>query len=164
MNNISQNLSGNNNSQTINNISIGKELTIDLLPDDLNSLLEYLSNNNQKIDDKLPFSKPDLTQKNSLNGIDNSYFTMVEDDYKYFQDIEDILRNDNSKELINKYKIAIRLLNLEYLAKYVGNMKSFICAVVAKHNESTNCSSELSEKLMRLLHYMYTQCDIGVKP
>lgn len=59
--NINQNTKGNNNSSTIN--VFNPQVTVDLLPNEINDLLDYLSDEDNYIDESFGFTIPDLEKK-----------------------------------------------------------------------------------------------------
>ena len=158
--NISQNTKGNNNISEINIFE--SKNTVDFLPEDMNSLLDYLSDESILKDVQFSFDVPNLEKKNLKNGIDENYYDFMKDDFSYFQDIDEILQKDNL--IKQKYSRAKRLLQQKYLASYQEKMKEFISDVTSKHKKDTFCSDYESIKLQRLLHYMYSCCDIGIRP
>lgn len=160
--NINQNTKGNNNSSTIN--VFNPQVTVDLLPNEINDLLDYLSDEDNYIDESFGFTIPDLEKKNIKNGIDENYFDFMKDDFSYFQDINDTLQNDSDNSIKRKYRKACYLLQQQYLASFQEKMKEFISLVISKHSKETDCDSSESIKLGKLLHYMYSNCDIGIKP
>lgn len=87
----------------------------------------------------------------------------MKDDFSYFQDITDIMRNDSDNTIKRKYRRASRLLQQQYLSLFQEKMKEFITCIISKHSRNTGCSSDVSLKLGKLLHYMYSNCDIGIK-
>lgn len=66
--NINQNIKGNNNSPEINIFKA--PLTVDLLPNEINELLDFLSDEENYVDESFGFNIPDLKLKNEKNGID----------------------------------------------------------------------------------------------
>lgn len=162
MMNFNQNIRGNNNTSEIN--IFNTPLTFDLLPNEIKELLDYLSDKDNYIDESFGFTIPDLNEKNKKNGIDENYYDFMKEDFSYFQDIIEILQNDSDNVIKRKYRIASRLLQQQYLASFQEKMKEFITSVITKHSKETGCSSETSVKLGKLLHYMYSNCDIGIKP
>ena len=111
--NISQNTKGNNNSSIINVFASCD--SIDLLPQDIITLLDYLSNMPDVQDLSFDFNVPNLSQKNEKNGIDNDYYEYMKDDFSSFQDIEEILQNDADDTVKRKYWNAKKLLQQQYL-------------------------------------------------
>lgn len=162
MMNFNQNIRGNNNTSEIN--IFNAPLTFDLLPNEIKELLDYLADEDNYIDESFGFTIPDLNEKNKKNGIDENYYDFMKEDFSYFQDIIEILQNDSDNVIKRKYRIASRLLQLQYVASFQERMKEFITSVISKHSKETKCSSEVSLKLCKLLHYMYSNCDIGIKP
>ncbi len=152
-----------NNASYTENIFYEKD-SVDILPSDLDELLDYLSDEDNYIDESFGFTIPDLTKKNFKNGIDENYYDFMKGDFSYFQDIVEILKNDSDNLIKRKYRIASRLLQLQYFSSFQERMKEFITSVISKHSKETKCSSEVSLKLCKLLHYMYSNCDIGIKP
>ena len=139
--------------------------TVDILPQDLDTLLDYLSESSTDGDSSFPISFFDLEQKNEKNGVDKDYFeNVLKEDFNCFNDIDDALKNDKDDLLKSKYAIAKKILNATYFSSFKGDMKQFIQQVVAKHQQDTQCSDEMTIKLIQLLHYMYASCDIGLKP
>ena len=159
---INQNIKGNNNNAEIN--IFNAPLTVDLLPNEIMDLLIYLSDEDNYIDESFGFTIPDLEEKNLKNGIDDNYYDFMKEDFSYFQDIIEILQNDSDNVIKRKYKNASRLLQQQYLSSFQEKMKEFITSVISKHSKETGCSGEISLKLGKLLHYMYSNCDIGIKP
>lgn len=139
--------------------------TVDILPQDLGVLLDYLSESGSDENTSFPVNIFDLEQKNEKNGVDKDYFeNVLKEDFNCFSDIDDALKNDKDDLLKSKYAIAKKMLNTTYFSSFKGDMKQFIQQVAAKHRQDTLCSDEMSIKLIQLLHYMYTSCDIGLKP
>lgn len=155
--------SGNISQYTGNNIFLSQTGPY-LMPDELEEFLTFLSDESFSDESPLPFTKPDLQEKNKLNGINDNYYKDIEDDFIYFQEIENIFRKNSSKELEQKYKNALRILRLDYNANYNNDIKKFFYDIVAKYKTKKNCNTQTSLKLLRLLHFMYSQCDIGNKP
>lgn len=160
--NINQTIEGNNNSPEINIFKA--PLTVDLLPNEINELLDFLSDEENYVDENFGFDIPDLKLKNEKNGIDENYYNFMKADFSYFQDIADILRNDSDNTIKRKYSRATRLLQQQYLSLFQEKMKEFITCIITKYSKDTECSSDVSLKLAKLLHYMYSNCDIGIKP
>ena len=93
MMNFNQNIRGNNNTSEIN--IFNTPLTFDLLPNEIKELLDYLSDEDNYIDESFGFTIPDLNEKNKKNGIDENYYDFMKEDFSYFQDIIEILQNDS---------------------------------------------------------------------
>ena len=139
--------------------------SVDILPQDLDVLLGYLSGSNGENGAIFLMNNFNLAEKNDKNGVDKEYFeNVIKNDVEYFSDIENALKNDKDDLLKSKYALAKKILNSTYFASFKGKMPEFIQQVAAKHKHDTKCEDEMTVKLMQLLHYMYTSCDIGLKP
>lgn len=160
--NINQKIDGNNNSQSIN---IFQTKSFDVLPQDLEPLLDYLcEESNTTFTAVEKFIVPDLKKKNQKNNVDKSYFELIKKNVQYFQDIDDIIRNDKTTDLKKKYYNATKILQNNFLSDKEHDIPNFIQRIIAKHKEKTNCNDETTIKLYELLHYMYSLCTIGVAP
>lgn len=139
--------------------------TVDILPQDLDTLLDYLSKANVAHGTLFPMNDFNLDKKNEKNGINKDYFeNILKEDFNCFDDIEDALKKDKDDFLKSKYATAKKILNSTYFSNFSGNMPQFIQQVAAKHQQDTKCNDDMTIKLMQLLHYMYASCDIGIKP
>lgn len=116
MMNFNQNIRGNNNTSEINIFNLPS--TVDLLPNEIMDLLNYLSDEDNYTDESFGFTIPDLKEKNIKNGIDDNYYDFMKDDFSYFQDIIEILQNDSNNVIKRKYLIASRLLQQQYLSSF----------------------------------------------
>jgi hypothetical protein len=160
MKSIIQRILGSNNVQ---NIFINSESApIDIIPQDIEYILDYVNENDPTIFKKNPIIIPDLNKKNKLNGIDKNQFNIILEDLPLFDDIEISIREDKSKSLNKKYYNAAKILNLQYMNKYQKNFTEFVIQVAKAFQKENPCDKTI--KLVILMHYMYHECDIGIKP
>ena len=159
---IGQNIHGNNNIQHIN---FFQNKSFDLLPQDLEPLLDYLCDkSNCDFSKGGHFNVPNLSEKNQRNSVDKDYFEHIKRNVSDFQDIDDIIRNDKSGDLKKKYYNASTILKTSFLSSKEHDIPNFVNRIVAGHKEKTNCNDVTTIKLIELLHYMYSHCDIGIAP
>ena len=90
--NISQNTKGNNNISEINIFE--SKNTVDFLPEDMNSLLDYLSDESILKNVQFSFDVPNLEKKNLKNGIDENYYDFMKDDLI----VSNLVRNFDSEK------------------------------------------------------------------
>lgn len=161
MNKIEQKIRGNNNTQNIffNNLS-----TIDIIPQDVEFILDCIEENISNPIGKKPIIIPDLDKKNILNGVDKYQFEIILDDLPLFGDIEASIREDNSNTLKTKYYNAARILNVQYMYNYQKEFSKFVVKVAKAYSDKKNFDNDKIIKLMVLMHYMYNECDLGIKP
>jgi len=154
-------LLGFNNQQTINFLKSAR--CVDILPSDLDTILDYFNQFADENSEELAPRVPDLDAKNRLNGIDAQQFDQMRDDIVAFQDIEEAIRHDKAGTMRKKYKNAIKLLNLEYMAKFQKEFPEFVIQAAKTHRTKTNCDDVMTIQFIGILHYMYSVCDIGIR-
>ncbi|OHD19171.1 MAG: hypothetical protein A2086_14745 [Spirochaetes bacterium GWD1_27_9] len=162
MKNIIQRIFGINNTQNI--FIESKSVSIDIIPQDIEFILDYINENAPEIFKKNPIIVPDLDKKNKLNGINRNQFDMILEDVPLFYDIETSIREDNSNSLKKKYYNAARILNLQYMNKYQKNFPEFVIQVAKTFYNDNTFNKDKTIKLVTLMHYMYHECDLGIKP
>ena len=155
-------LIGFNNRQIINVLNSG--CSVDILPKDLDSILNYFTEADGRNTEDLAPIIPDLNSKNQINGVGPDQFKLISDDIVAFQDIEEALRHNRNGALRQKYKNAIKLLNIQYTAKFQGRFPEFVVQAATAHREKSNCDDIMTIKFIGLMHYMYSVCDIGIRP
>lgn len=161
-NTIFQKILGFNNTQ---NVFINSEgLSIDLIPQDIEYILDYVNENGPGIFEKKAITIPDLDKKNILNGIDENQFKLILEDVPLFDDIETSIREDKSSSLKKKYFNAARILNLQYINRYQKHFPEFVIKVAKSFYDSKTFDNDKTIKLITLMHYMYHECDLGIKP
>lgn len=162
MRQIIQKIFGINNTQKI---YINPECnSIDIIPQDIELLLDYVNDNGPDVIQKHPIVIPDLNRKNELNGVDENQFEIILEDTPLFDDIETSIREDKSKTLKKKYFSAAKILNLQYMSRFQKEFPNFVIQVAKAFYEKNRLENEQTLKLVTLLHYMYHECDIGIKP
>lgn len=162
MENVDQSVNGIGNTVNANFYEYPK--TVDILPNELESFLDYFNSEMNEKDDIISINKFELDKKNELNGIDKENFSFIKEDFSSFQDIDDALRRNKDGTIKKKYKNATRILNMSYKAKFQKQFPIFVLEVAKKYREDKKSSDEQFIKITKLLHYMYCQCDIGIKP
>lgn len=140
------------------------KFSIDIIPDDIEVLLDYINEHSYDALDKMQIFVSDLNKKNILNGIDLNQFQSILEDIPLFDDIEMSIKEDRSGLLKRKYFKASKLLNLQYMEKFQGNIPQFIVKVTKTFNDDTQFNNQNIIKLLVLLHYMYHECDLGIRP
>ena len=162
MNNIIQRIFGINNTQNI--FLEADKSPIDIIPQDIELILDFINENGTEILGKIPITIPDLTKKNKLNGIDKNQFDIILDDVPFFDDIETSLREDESGTLKRKYYCAAKILNIQYMNKFQKDFPNFIVKVAKAFSELNSFDNSKTIKLVVIMHYMYHECDLGIKP
>ena len=162
MRSIVQRIFGINNTQ---NVFIGTDITsIDIIPQDIESILDYINDYGSEILEKNPIIIPDLDRKNALNGIDQNQFNVVLEDIPLFDDIDTSIREDKSNSLKNKYFKAAKILNLQYMNRFQKDFPNFVIQVAKAFHDNSSFNNEKTLKLVTLMHYMYHECDLGIRP
>jgi hypothetical protein len=161
MNEINQQIKGDNNNQ---NIFINPSPAIDFIPQDIEYLLDYIVETNFEKFEKNPIIIPDLEKKNKLNGINENQFKIILEDVPLFDDIETCIREDINNSLKKKYYSAARILNIQYMNSYQKEFPAFMVQIVKAFNDNTTFDNDKIYKLTVLMHYMYHECDLGIKP
>lgn len=157
-----QKILGINNTQIINVLS--GESSLDILPNELEEILDYIINEQGFKSIETNFSDPNIKKKNKLNGVNEDQFLLIRENVPYFEDIENTIIKDNSGNLKKKYMASAELLNTQYLNKFHKRMPEFIIQVIKKYHASGNNQTGKTLQFLKLIHYMYHSCDIGIKP
>lgn len=159
---VLQRIFGSNNTQILNLVESQK--SIDILPQELDEILDYITDDGSPFVGDLSMVKPNLTAKNSINSIDEEQFKIIKEDAVFFSDIENCLRNDSSHAKQKKYKLAAKILNIQYINTFNHNFPEFVVQSAKAFNSNGEKDSVMTLKFVALLHYMYTECDIGIRP
>ncbi len=140
---------------------------------DLEDIIEYLKNNENKIDiasDLFPVLKRDMENKNKINNMDNEYYkeVMLKRNYHHFNMINNFLKNPQNEELLEKYEVVVEELNdLIYEIKKNGKILYFkdvineIHKVIIEKNSNELNKAKRRNLLKILLLFMYENCDVG---
>ena len=160
--NIIQRILGSHNTQIINLPS--ENAVIDIVPQDIEEILDFINEGEGEKLGILEMIQPDLDEKNKLNGIDEEQRKLIDEDVPSFQEIEDCLRNNRNGNLRKKYTSAARILNVQYMSKFQKNFPEFVVQVAKKYYDNGNTDCENISRLVSLMHYMYSECDIGIRP
>jgi hypothetical protein len=137
---------------------------IDIFPTDIDEMLDYVITHDGTAIDSLGFVEPDLTKKNPLNGVDTDKYRTIRGDFIHFSAIDEALKADVSRNMKEKYQIAARILNEQYLSEFKGDFPGFAVQVVSKYSQINGNAGEKAVKLFVMINYMYSECDIGVIP
>lgn len=133
---------------------------IDFVPAEIEEILNEISKN-QSVDNlQGELTPPNLVKKNKLNSIEEPYWGLIEGDFIHFERIDLIFKND--KVLQGKYEVAKRILQQQYLSNFKSDFPTFANAWMSKIGSEKTAIESI--KTVILLHYMYSECDIGVSP
>ncbi|GAA0368836.1 ABC-three component system protein [Bacillus horti] len=113
------------------------------------------------------FYRPNIEEKNELNNLTHEYFEHIKSNSLiYFEKISEFLNDRRNEIFLSKYLTTARELN----NKIVSNRTDFVyfdkifdavySYIVEKDNYNICFDKEL---IWVFLHYMYWNCDIGVK-
>lgn len=162
--NLSQFLLGLGNSQNVSFVTNEQKRIVEILPGDIEYILNSLLGSRIESDHKNDFAPPELNQKNKLNGISDNQYKILQDDYVQFGKIDEILRNNSNRDIRDKYFAAARILQLQYVTTFEGKMPEFLVQVIAMHSRQRQQDATMLVKMHLLLNYMYCNCDLGIKP
>lgn len=139
---------------------IEQRKVIEFVPREIEDILDTITNSQRPTYDQDELTPPDLEEKNKLNSVDVEYNELIEGDFIHFDGIDSIIKQD--KSLQDKYEVSRRILQHQFLSDFNGDFPAFTNAWMTKLGVSK--SSHESIKAVILLHYMYSECEIGIKP
>lgn len=139
---------------------IEQRKVIEFVPKEIEDILDTITNSKSPTYDQDELTPPNLEEKNKLNSVTVEYNDLIEVDFIHFDGIDCIIKQD--KSLQNKYEISKRILQQQFLSDFSGDFPAFTNAWMTKLGISK--SSNESIKAVILLHYMYSECEIGIKP
>ena len=108
-----------------------------------------------------------LEEKNKKNKLSEEYFnSIIQQSLSYFNQIDQFLKDPKNKELLEAYKDTVQELNSKIISTR-SQFNAFESIFDYLYEYILNKNSEELKKGRRLiyifLHYMYYNCDIGVK-
>lgn len=162
--NLSQLIFGLGNSQNLSFVTNEQKRIVEILPNDIELILDAIINPQIDSSRENDISPPDLDKKNRINGIKINQYKIIQNDYTQFGKIDQVLRNNSNRDIREKYFAAARILHLQYVTDFEGKMPEFIVQALAAHSRRNHLESGVIAKMHLLLNYMYCSCDIGVKP
>lgn len=147
-------------------------IPLEFSPDDYRDIIEGLHAHRDAVgtgfDSAHEFDGPGFYEKNAINGLSEAYAVHIRDDsMPFFHDIADFLKNPRNEELADKYHTVANELKGQLLV-HEGQFESFAHALDAIPRLIQERVPELqATKKRRLLkimiHYMYSNCEIGKK-
>lgn len=168
---IKQIIFGSNNIVALGNINHYNPHPIRFFEKDIKEVIDCFSQEVDEIigivDDYNDFYRPNIEKKNELNNLTNTYFIHIKShSLVYFDKITEFLNDRRNEEFLSKYLSTTSELN----NKIISNRTDFIYfdkifdAIYSYIVEKDNYELCFDKGLIWVfLHYMYWNCDIGVK-
>lgn len=167
-----QKLKGNGNLQAGGNIDaryyFGIRKPISFYEKDIKNVIIHFSAIVDKIEEEPAKIKAiSLVEKNELNQLSDEYFEIIKSDYmEYFNKIDLFLKDPQNTKILDMYnsttkelrrKITIRRSEYNNFEDIFDDLYDFILA--------KNIGDDFSNReiIWVFLHYMYCNCDIGLK-
>lgn len=168
---VRQLIFGNNNVVAMGDIIHHNPHPIRFFEKDIKEVINCFSEEVEEItgivEDYNDFYRPNIEKKNDLNNLTETYFEHIKNhSLLYFDKVTEFLNDRRNEKYLSKYLSTARELN----NKIISNRTDFIyfdkifdaiySYIVEKDNYELSFDKEL---IWVFLHYMYWNCDIGVK-
>ena len=121
--------------------------------------------------DKYQNFKRNQVEKHKKNNMSSEYYEQVvlESDIEYFSNIDVFFKNRRNTKYKSSYEIVAKDLTRDFFAKkqkdknyniieHISKIKSELLKKIGK-----NDSIEVEKYIIIFLHYMYQECDYGIK-
>lgn len=171
--NISKNKNSNININQTNNF-YQQDITIEFDEERFKDIIElFLENKNEIIieKDKYQNFKRNQKEKHIKNNMSVEYYNqeILGNDIKYFSNIDAFFKNKRNSKYKSSYEIVAKDLTRDFFAKkqkdknyniieHISKIKSELLKKTGK-----NDNIEVEEYIIIFLHYMYQECDYGIK-
>lgn len=171
---VTQNAVSNNSYQAGRDINIVERIDMcdfEFYEEDIKETILFFNKNIGSLKD-IPF--PDnkgiaICRKNTINNLSESYFKLIEEDYlPLFGKIRDFLRNPKNEEYVEMYnnsvaeiKIIVEIQRRKFQA-FEEMFKVLYNYLIKACKEDKNFM-RIRTKAYLFLHFMYYNCDIGIK-
>lgn len=113
------------------------------------------------------FERPNIEEKNALNGIEKDFFDdVIKECYDEFYKIDQFLKNPSNVKYQKKYTAIVKEINGEVYARISSGEKLQDMLPTLLNYAKTKSSDFDSEKgywLQVFSYYMYVNCDVGKK-
>ncbi|MBQ8357746.1 MAG: hypothetical protein IJX39_08070 [Clostridia bacterium] len=120
--------------------------------------------NPSKLED---FERPNIEEKNTLNGITQDFFdNVIKECYDEFYKIDNFLKNPSNVQYQKKYAAIVKEIGGAVYAKILSgeNLQDILPTLLNYAKlKSSNFDSEKGYWLQVFSYYMYVNCDIGKK-
>lgn len=136
--------------------------------------IELFLENKGKIiieEEKYQNFKRDQDEKHKKNNMSLEYYEqqILDKDIKFFSDIDAFLKNKRNSKHKKDYEIIARDLTIDFFAKkqkdknyniieHISKVKGELLKKIGK-----NVNIEVEKYIIIFLHYMYQECDYGIK-
>ena len=137
-------------------------------------IIEMFLENKSKIiieEDKYQNFKRDQAEKHKKNNMSLEYYEqeVLDKDIKFFSEIDAFFKNKRNSKYKTYYEIVAKDLTRDFFAKkqkdknyniieHISKIKSELLKKIGK-----NDSIEVEKYIIIFLHYMYQECDYGIK-
>lgn len=166
-------IEGNNNAVTQNNYYQLNNI-IEFNEERFKEIIELFLENKSEIiieEDKYQNFKRNQIEKHKKNNMNPEYYEQVilEGDIEYFSNIDDFFKNKRNFKYKSNYEIVAKDLTRDFFAKkqkdknynimeHISKIKSELLQRIGK-----NDNIEVEKYIIIFLHYMYQECDYGIK-
>lgn len=119
------------------------------------------------VDDYNDFYRPNIEKKNEINVLTSLYFKHIkENSLVYFDKITEFLNDRRNKEFLEKYLSTAKEINNKIVSNrtdfvYFDKIFDAIYSYTVEKDDYNLCFDK--ELIWVFFHYMYWNCDIGVK-
>lgn len=162
-----------NNINNQNNYTFHKEKVINFHEKDIKDIIIYFSNQIDNIsiikneEDADFINIPLLKTKNKLNKLSNEYFEELKDNHMgYFYKIDTFLKDPKNKKYLRMYKNTTSEIKYKIIATR-KDYPSFESILMDLYDCTLNKNLEElpldRDFIFVFLHFMYCNCDIGIK-
>ena len=134
----------------------------------------FLGNKSEIIiteEDKYQNFKRNQIEKHKKNNMSSEYYDqeILDGDIKYFSEIDAFFKNKRNLKYKRNYEIVARDLTRDFFSKkekdknynIIEHMSKIKSKLLKKIGENDNI--EVEEYIIIFLHYMYQECDYGIK-
>lgn len=149
-------------------------ITVEFNEERFKNIIELFLENKSEIiieKDKYQNFKRNQAEKHKKNNMSSEYYEQVvlESDIEYFSNIDVFFKNRRNTKYKSSYEIVAKDLTRDFFAKkqkdknyniieHISKIKSELLKKIGK-----NDSIEVEKYIIIFLHYMYQECDYGIK-